>query len=146
MNNLRKNIILSSLSLFFGIFIISFFSYLVTDMDAPLWEDLSNSLMVFIPIISGFLLLYSTYSIIKKKPVKKNFSYIYWILSIPSFFYFFLLFWIFYQSSYFHLYDLMKILSIGSFFFIFSFSGSLILYLGIRIYKEKKLFFSVSSF
>ena len=141
MNDLRKNIILSVLCLIFGIFIISFFSYMITEMDKPFWEDIPTSLIVFIPIISGFLLLYSTYCIIKKKQVKKNFSYIYWILSIPLFFFLFLLIWIFSQSSALHLYDLITILSIGSFFFIFGFSGILLLYLGYRLFKEKKIFF-----
>lgn len=141
MNNLRKNIIISSLCLLFGIFIISLFIYMLIEMDAPFWERLPISLLVFILVISGFLLLYSTYGIIRKKQMKKNFSYIYWILSIPLFIFQILIWWIFFQSLKLHIYEPTTLLSIVFIWFAFALSGFLLLYLGFRIYKEKKLFY-----
>ena len=141
MNNLRKNIIISSLCLLFGIFIISLFIYLLIEMDAPFWELLPISLLFFILVISGFLLLYSTYGIIRKKQMKKNFSYVYWILSIPLFIFQILMWWIFFQSLKLHIYEPITLLSIVFLWFAFALSGFLLLYLGFRIYKEKTLFF-----
>jgi hypothetical protein len=140
MDNLRKNIILSVLCLIFGIYIISFFVYLIIEMDKPFWEDLPNSLIVFIPKISGILLIYSTYYIIKKKAITKNYSILYWIFSIPLFFYIFLLIWIISQSSP-YIFNLIGIISIGLILFSFGFAGILFVYLGYRIFKEENIFF-----
>ena len=140
MNNLRKNIILSILCLIFGIFIIIFFSYMLTEMDKPFWEDLPNSLIVFIPIISGFLQIYSTYCIIMKKPIKNNISYLYWIFSLSPLFYIFIVLWIISQSSP-HIFNLISKFSISLILFSFGFLGALLVYFGYKIFKEKNIFF-----
>ena len=142
MKDLRKNIILSVLCLIFGIYIIILFSAIIIDPIKPFWMDLPYYLPSFLSIISGVVLIYTFYVIIRKKILNKYLSIPFWIFSIPLFYV---------QVSYWNLFieqfpsiiptifDYFMVIFI--FFFSFGFSGLLLLYSGYRVFKEKKIFY-----
>ena len=142
MKNLRKNIIISSLCLIFGIYIISIFSSMIIKMDIPFWMDLPRSLTSFLSIISGIFLIYSVYVIIRKKILNKYLSIVFLVFSIPLF-YVQVMYWKLFIEHFPRgattIFDYFIVLFI--FFFSFGFSGLLLLYAGYRIFREKKIFF-----
>ena len=142
MDNLRKNIILYVLCLIFGIYIIILFSAIIINPIKPFWMDLLYYLPSILSIISGVVLIYTFYVIIRKKILNKYLSIPFWIFSIPLFYV---------QVSYWDLFienfprgattifDYFIVIFI--FFFSFGFSGLLLLCSGYRVFKEKKIFF-----
>ncbi|MHA2431544.1 MAG: hypothetical protein ACXACC_11025 [Promethearchaeota archaeon] len=56
-------------------------------MDKPFWEQLPFSIVVFIPVLSGVLLIISGYIFYFEKELHRNFVLLFWIFSLPLFLY-----------------------------------------------------------
>ena len=138
---IRKNIIFSILFVLFGIYIIYFFGiFMLMNMDKPFWEQLPFSLVVFIPVFSGVLLIISGYIFFFEKNVHRNFVFLFWVFSLPLFLYQVMIWQLLTTfSSIESLIDkfasnLFVFISTFTFFFI---SGFFLIYIGFVVYNQK---------